>query len=69
MWKDEVHLDEDGQSLSSSKKRPVKVLWWFSIILRLQRLLMSQCTAHNMRWHAKGRTNDGVLRHLTDSES
>ena len=25
-WKDEVHLDEDGQPISSSKKCPVKVL-------------------------------------------
>jgi hypothetical protein len=34
-WKDEVHLDEDGQPLSSSKKCLVKVLQWFSIIPRL----------------------------------
>jgi hypothetical protein len=34
-WKDEVHLDEDGQPISSSKKRLVKVLLWFPIIPRL----------------------------------
>jgi hypothetical protein len=25
-WKDEIHLDKDGQPISSSKKCPVKVL-------------------------------------------
>jgi hypothetical protein len=68
-WKDEIHLDEDGQPISSSKKRPVKVLWWFPIIPRLQRLFMSQHTAHNMRRHAEGRTKDGTLRHPADSEA
>ena len=48
-WNDEVHFDEDGQPISSSKKRLVKVLWWFPIIPRLQRLFMSQRIAHNMR--------------------
>ena len=68
-WKDEVHLDEDGQHILSSKKRSVKVLQWFPIIPRLQRLFMSQCTMYNMRWHAKGPTKDGVLRCLADSEA
>ena len=40
-WKDEVHLDEDDRPISSNKKRLVKVLWWFPIISRLQRLFMS----------------------------
>jgi hypothetical protein len=30
---------------------------------------MSQCTAHNMRWHAEGHTKDGVLRHSADGEA
>jgi hypothetical protein len=40
-WKDEIHLDEDDQPISSSKKRLVKVLRWFPIIPRLQGLFMS----------------------------
>jgi hypothetical protein len=64
-----VHLDENGQPLSSSKKRPVMVLRRFPIIPRLQRLFMSQRIAHNMRWHAEGRTKDGVLRHPADVEA
>jgi hypothetical protein len=68
-WKDEVDLDDDGHPISESKKRLAKVLRWFPLISRLQRLFMSQCTAHNMRWHADGRIKDGVLRHLTDGKA
>jgi hypothetical protein len=69
LWKDEIHLDRDGQPISSRKKRPVKVLWWFPLISRLQRLFMSKHMAPHMRWHAEGRTEDGVLRHLADGEA
>ena len=34
-WNDEVHLDDDGHPISVSKKRPAKVLRWFSLIPRL----------------------------------
>jgi len=37
-WKDEIFLDEDGQPILSSNKRSVKVLRWFPLIPRLQRL-------------------------------
>jgi hypothetical protein len=60
-WKVDTHVDEDGEPISSRKKRPVKVLMWFSLILRLQRLFMSKHIAPYMRWHAEGRTKDGVL--------
>jgi len=43
-WKDEIHLDCDGQPTSLRKKRPVKVLRWFPLISRLQRLFMSEHT-------------------------
>jgi hypothetical protein len=68
-WNDEIHLDEDDQPISSSKKRLVKVLRWFPIIPRLQGLFMSQRTAHNMRWHVEGCTKDCVLRHPADGEA
>jgi hypothetical protein len=68
-WKDEVHLDDDGHPISASKKRSAKVLYWFPLIPRLQRLFMLQRTAHNMRWHVEGHTKDGVLRHLADGEA
>jgi Zn ribbon nucleic-acid-binding protein len=40
-WKDKIYFDKDGQPISSSEKRSVKVLRWFPIIPRLQRLFMS----------------------------
>jgi hypothetical protein len=68
-WKDEVHLNDYREIIPTSKKRPAKVLRWFPLIPRLQRLFMSQRTAQNMRWHAEGRTKDGVLRHPADGEA
>ncbi|XP_059456599.1 uncharacterized protein LOC132186630 [Corylus avellana] len=68
-WNDEIHLDEDGQPITSSKRRLVKVLQWFLIIPQLQRLFMSQHTVPHMRWHANGRTKDCVLRHPVDGSS
>jgi hypothetical protein len=67
--KDEIHLDKDGEPISSSKKHLVKVLQWFPVIPRLQRLFMSEHIAPYMRWHAKGRTNDGLLKHLANNEA
>jgi hypothetical protein len=68
-WKNEVHLDDYGEIIPASKKRPAKVLRWFPLIPRLQRLFMSQHTAQNMRWHAEGRTKDSVWRHQTDGQA
>jgi len=68
-WKDEIYLDEDRQPTSSRKKCPVKVLRWFPLIPRLQRLFMSEHIAPHMRWHEKDCTKDGVLRHPADSEA
>jgi hypothetical protein len=68
-WNDEIHLDEDGEPISSSKKRPVKVLRHFSLIPRLQRLFMSKHTVPYLKWHAESRTKDDVLRHRANGEA
>jgi len=68
-WKDEIHLDRDGQPISSRKKCPVKVLRWFPLIPRLQRLFMSKHIAPHMRWHAEGCTEDNMLRHPANGEA
>jgi hypothetical protein len=68
-WRADTHIDEDGEVISARKKRPVKILRWFPLIPRLQRLFMSEHTAPHMRWHAEGRTRDGLLRHPTDGEA
>ncbi|CAN6172856.1 unnamed protein product [Urochloa humidicola] len=46
---------------------PTKVIRHFPLKKRLQRLFMSSKTAQYMRWHSKGRTQDGLLRHPADS--
>jgi hypothetical protein len=48
-WRADTHLDKDGEVISTRKKCPVKVLRWFPIIPRLQRLFMSEHTAPYMR--------------------
>ena len=66
-WKDKI-MDDDGQ-YCNPKKWPVKVLWWFPLILWLQRLFMSQHTTSHIMWHANCRTKDSILRHPTNSEA
>ncbi|XP_060213667.1 uncharacterized protein LOC132640887 isoform X2 [Lycium barbarum] len=59
-----------GESVNSSSeisKIPAKVFRYFPFIPRLQRLFMSAKTSTEMRWHAEGRTRDGVMRHPADS--
>jgi hypothetical protein len=46
---------------------PAKVVRHFPLKKRLQRLFMSSKTVHNMRWHSKSCTKDGLLRHPADS--
>ncbi|WMV58364.1 hypothetical protein MTR67_051749 [Solanum verrucosum] len=54
-------------SSSETSKIPSKVFRYFPLIPRLQRLFMSAKTSTQMRWHAEGRTRDGVIRHPADS--
>ncbi|KAG8480296.1 hypothetical protein CXB51_024722 [Gossypium anomalum] len=61
---EDVNTDESGAQL---RKKPVKVLRYFPLIPRLQRLFMSSKTAESMRWHNDQRTDDGLLRHPADS--
>ncbi|XP_049406168.1 uncharacterized protein LOC125869771 [Solanum stenotomum] len=59
-----------GASVNSSletSKIPSKVFRYFPLIPRLQRLFMSAKTSTQMRWHAEGRTRDGVMRHPANS--
>ncbi|XP_039115814.1 uncharacterized protein LOC120251341 [Dioscorea cayenensis subsp. rotundata] len=59
-------LNEDNEVVH---KRPAKVLRYFPLIPRLQRLFMSTRTSADMIWHANGRPNDGLLRHPADAEA
>jgi hypothetical protein len=49
------------------KNVPDKIVRYFPIKPRLQRLFMSKQIAEDMTWHKNKRINDGVLRHPSDS--
>lgn len=51
------------------RKISAKVLRYFPLKPRLQRLFMSSETSKLMRWHHEERNKDGVLRHPVDSEA
>ena len=75
-WKENASLDNCpicGESrykpnFGNGKKIPQKVLRYFPLTPRLQRLFMSRKTATGMRWHSDKRVDDGILRHPADSE-
>ncbi|GKA88420.1 putative transposon, En/Spm-like protein [Tanacetum coccineum] len=48
---------------------PTKVMWYFPIIPRLQRLFKIRSISEDLRWHATRRIIDGVLRHPADSQA
>ncbi|GKB70495.1 putative transposon, En/Spm-like protein [Tanacetum coccineum] len=48
---------------------PAKVMWYFPIIPRLQRLFKLESISKDLRWHATRRITDGVLRHPADSHA
>jgi hypothetical protein len=56
----------DGQDKNRCRVA-VKIFRYFPLTPRLRRLYMSESTSSEMRWHEKGRVDDGKLRHPTDS--
>ena len=65
----EDEVQDDTDALSKSKKKCAKILRWFPLKPRLQRLFMSSKIAAYMKWHAKGRTEDELMRHPTNSQA
>ncbi|KAG8493790.1 hypothetical protein CXB51_011115 [Gossypium anomalum] len=61
---EDVNEDEYGPQ---SRRKPNKILPYFPLIPRLQKLFMSSETAEFMTWHHDQRTDDGLLRHPADS--
>ncbi|GLU06513.1 hypothetical protein SLE2022_235410 [Rubroshorea leprosula] len=68
-WIVNTNIEEDSIDCTMKKKKPkaAKILRWFPLIPRLQRLYMSSKTASLMRWHDEERTKDGLIRHPADS--
>jgi hypothetical protein len=54
---------------TTGKKVPDKVLHYFPIIPRLQRLYKSIHTAKHMTWHATGKSTDGKMQHPVDGKA
>ncbi|XP_074271128.1 uncharacterized protein LOC141595055 [Silene latifolia] len=51
----------------AKKGEGAKVMRYFPLIPKLQRIYNSPKTAENMRWHHKDRVKDGKLRHPVDA--
>ncbi|XP_059654530.1 uncharacterized protein LOC132301279 isoform X1 [Cornus florida] len=69
-WKDfDTHSEGSTSTSPPSKKTkiPAKVIRYFPLKSRLQRLFMSNKKASDMRWHEEERIKDGKLRHPADS--
>ena len=50
-------------------KVPAKVMRYFPLIPRLQRMYMLSKISKDMRWHDECRHDDGVLRHSADGQT
>ncbi|KAL4560130.1 hypothetical protein LXL04_032279 [Taraxacum kok-saghyz] len=66
-WKESRDNLEIGNS--PPKKKAAKILRWFPLKPRLQRLFMCSKTASLMTWHHEGRVNDGKIRHPADAQA
>ncbi|WVZ85686.1 LOW QUALITY PROTEIN: hypothetical protein U9M48_032581 [Paspalum notatum var. saurae] len=67
-WKDTTR-NGSADNEQKRKKKPAKVLRYFPLLPRLQRLFSTNKTSDDMRWHDLGRTKDGKLRHPADGEA
>ena len=70
-WESNESKGQQSTNASSKrrKKKAAKILRQFPLKLRLKRLFMPSKTANHMKWYANGRENDGLMRHLVDSEA
>ncbi|KAL4560827.1 hypothetical protein LXL04_032982 [Taraxacum kok-saghyz] len=62
----EVAEDNSINGTNPTKKKAAKILRWFPLKPRLQRLFISSKTASLMKWHHVERVKDGKLRHPAD---
>nr|XP_009776780.1 PREDICTED: uncharacterized protein LOC104226462 [Nicotiana sylvestris] len=71
-WKPEKESSKDHEPTTSKKqkkkkkKKPAKILRYFPLKPRLQRLCMCSKIAEHMRWHADDDNKDGTIRHPRD---
>ena len=67
--KNKARVTSNNASSSKGKKKVAKILRWFPLKPRLQRLFLSPDLASSMKWHVNGRTDDGIMRHPADSDA
>ncbi|XP_068503878.1 uncharacterized protein [Phaseolus vulgaris] len=65
------HARYHDPKVGTSKRKPIplKIMFYFPIIPRLQRLFASMQTSGQMTWHYDNRRPSGVLRHPSDGEA
>ncbi|XP_058726290.1 uncharacterized protein LOC131597620 [Vicia villosa] len=63
------HCGASRWNPKKKKKQAAKVLRYFPLKTRLQRLFMCSKTAEHMRWHALDNNTNGLLRHPKDGEA
>ncbi|XP_030927396.1 uncharacterized protein LOC115953761 isoform X1 [Quercus lobata] len=69
-WKtNETSVASKHASSNKGKKKAAKILRWFPLKPRLQRLFLSPDLASSMKWHVNGHTDDGVMRHPANSDA
>jgi len=56
-----VNDEEKNDDVGTNNNHPAKVCWYLPIIPRFKRLFASAHDASNLKWHAFGRINDGLL--------
>lgn len=66
-WKQGKH-SEETRTTGNGRKIPHKVLRYFPLKLRLQRLFMCSKTTCDMRWHHERHVQDGVISHPADGK-
>ena len=68
-WKTDDSGEKDVVTCNTAAKKrvPQKILRYFPVTPRLQRLYMRATTSDYMRWHKEGLVKDGKMRHPADS--
>ena len=63
----QVPKDHSNYEIGPKKKKETKILHWFLLKPRLQRLFMSSKTTSLMKWHHVECVEDGKIRHPADA--
>ncbi|XP_050280987.1 uncharacterized protein LOC126721937 [Quercus robur] len=69
-WKmNEASVTGNNALSNKGKKKAAKILRWFPLKPRLQRLFLSPDLASSMKWHVNGHIDDGVMRHPANPDA